>query len=593
MSNSVPRPSRKRRKVESRPALTSLEPRAMAGDLFHASTILSMEDFASQTNVAANHSARDVSDLNADCATPGHASGASTPPYDRASNPSIGTIDVGGIVASAVGSARTVHVSVGTSAFAPVGNAREPGLPEAVNEDTGNLFDSPHEREDPVGNMQAPSVAPVSTSTNVGGVGSGSISNTQAATPGGSSTASHAAVAPGSSSAGDNTGSVQSPILQGLAGTPAATAATPPQAPAPGGGSARPFYIATPITPRSGAKPDASAVTYSPTQISKAYGINVLSQTGAGETIYIVDAYNDPNIASDVAKFDAGYQSGWTVPAINLTVHKMSSNIQNNSSWGIEESLDVEWAHAIAPQASIVLVEATSSSNANLFAAVNYATSSGASIVSMSWGGTDASSDKSYNADFENSGVTYIASAGDTGAAVEYPAASPYVLAIGGTTLTLTSSNGYSSESAWSDGGGGVSRYEALPGYQSSYGITNSGRSIPDVAWDANPNTGVFVYDSYVRGGGGWYDVGGTSVGAPSWAGIVALADQGRSSPLTTDNLTSSTEYDAATGSVYATNYHDITTGSNGHKAGVGYDLATGVGSPQANNLVPWMNSNS
>ncbi len=595
MSKSVPRHSRKN--VKSRPAVTLLEPRAMAGDLFHAAMILSMADFASQAKLAANHSASDVSDLNAVRAAPDQASGMSTLPYHRPSSLSIGKINLGGASASAIGSASSFQGSADTPAFAAVGNTYEQALREAVDEDDGNLFSSLNRPEDSVGKLQAPNVPPMTTSTSVGGGGSGSISNTQGGPMGGSSAGSHAATAPGGSSAGDNTGSLQPPVPQGLAGTPGTPSAPVHAAlstPAPAGGVARPLYIATPISARNGGITNAAGdVTYSPTQISQAYGINLLTQTGTGETIYIVDAYNDPNIASDVAKFDAGYNSGWTLPPINLTVHKMSSRISNNSSWGVEESLDVEWAHAIAPQANIVLVEATSSSYTNLFAAVNYATSSGGTIVSMSWGGTDASSDKSYNTNFEHSGVTYIASAGDTGAEVEYPAASPYVLAIGGTTLTLTSNNNYSSESAWSDGGGGVSSYEALPGYQSSYGITNSGRSVPDVAWDADPDTGVFVYDSYVRGGGGWYDVGGTSVGAPSWAGIVALADQGRSSSLTTDNLTSSTEYDAATGSVYATNYHDITTGSNGHPAGVGYDLATGVGSPQANNLVPWMNSNS
>jgi hypothetical protein len=358
------------------------------------------------------------------------------------------------------------------------------------------------------------------------------------------------------------------------------------------GGSSTPLNSAHAVAAPSQAHAHAAAnaaAPFDPAQISQAYGLNLINNTGAGQTIYIIDAYNDPNIASDLKTFDAQ----WGLANPTLTVHEMSSRVSNSTSWAVEESLDVEWAHAIAPAANIELVEATSSSNANLFAAVNYATTSGATIVSMSWGGADASSDTSYNSDFEHAGVTYIASAGDSAAEVEYPAASPYVLSVGGTTLTLTSSNAYSSESAWSDSGGGVSKSEALPGYQSSYGIKNSGRSIPDVAWDANPSSGVYVYDSDARGGGGWYEVGGTSVGAPSWAGIVALADQGRSTPLTTDNLTSRTEYNAATGSIYASNYHDITTGSNGHAAGVGYDLVTGVGTPQANNLVPWLTNNS
>jgi len=270
----------------------------------------------------------------------------------------------------------------------------------------------------------------------------------------------------------------------------------------------------------------------------------------------------------------------------------MSNRIRNSSSWGVEESLDVEWAHAIAPQANITLVEATSSSYTALFSAINWATTDGAHVVSMSWGGSDSSSDSSYDSYFSHMGVSYVASAGDSGGVVEYPSASPNVLSVGGTSLTLTTSNAYSSESAWSSGGGGASAYEPEPGYQSSYGINLSGRGTPDVSYDANPSTGVYVYDSYTRTPG-WYEVGGTSAGAPQWAGLIALVNQSRSTPLSTNNLTSRTEYNAAVGSVYATNYHDVITGSNGYAAGPGYDLATGLGSPQANTLVPWLIANS
>lgn len=401
----------------------------------------------------------------------------------------------------------------------------------------------------------------------------------------------------GAGAAGNSLGATLSQLAGSFSGgatspmTSIQSAATSQAAASDGGGVVTPFARAHAVAAPDKAHPNAAngAAPFSPAQISQAYGLNLISNTGAGQTIYIVDAYNDPNIASDLATFD----SEWGLPAASLTVHEMSSRVANNSSWGVEESLDVEWAHAIAPSANIVLVEATSSSNSALFSAVNYATTSGAKIVSMSWGGGDSSSDASYDSYFEHSGVTYIASAGDSAAAIEYPAASPYVLSVGGTSLTLTTSNAYSSETAWSDSGGGVSTHESRPGYQTSYGITNSGRSIPDVAWDADPNTGVYVYDSYIRGGGGWYEVGGTSVGAPSWAGLIALADQSRSTPLSTDNLTSRTEYNAATGTVYASNYHDITTGSNGHAAGTGYDLVTGVGSPKANDLVPWLTNNS
>jgi len=281
------------------------------------------------------------------------------------------------------------------------------------------------------------------------------------------------------------------------------------------------------------------------------------------------------------------------LPAANLTVHKMSSRIRNSSSWGLEESLDVEWAHAIAPQANIVLVEATSNANNNLYAAVDWATNNGAHIVSMSWGGGDASGESSLDTHFNHSGVSYVASAGDAGGVVEYPSASPYVLSVGGTSLTIDTNGHYVGESAWSSGGGGTSVGESEPTYQKNYGINLSGRGTPDVSYNADPNTGFYVYDSFVAGGGGWFQVGGTSAGAPQWAALIALADQSRSTPLSTNNLTSRTEYNAATGTVYASNYHDVTTGSNGFAAGPGYDLATGVGSPQANNLVPWLISHS
>lgn len=352
------------------------------------------------------------------------------------------------------------------------------------------------------------------------------------------------------------------------------------------GGTASPLLKARPTAAPAHARPNAAngAAPFSPSQIRHAYGFDQLANQGAGQTIYIVDAYNDPNIASDLQTFD----SQWGLPNPSFTVHKMSSRIRNSASWGLEESLDVEWAHAVAPQANIVLVEAASNSNSNLYAAVDWATNQGAHVVSMSWGGGDSTGESSLDYHFNHSGVSYVASAGDSGGVVEYPSASPYVLSVGGTALTLDANNNYVSESAWSSGGGGASVGESEPGYQTAYGISLSGRGTPDVAYNGDPNTGVYVYDSYYNPPG-WYEVGGTSAGAPQWAALIALANQSRSTPLSTNNLSSRTEYSAATGSVYGTNYHDVTTGSNGYAAGAGYDLATGVGSPQANNLVGWL----
>ncbi len=418
--------------------------------------------------------------------------------------------------------------------------------------------------------------------------GGGSVTLAQPSASHGQASTSESIVSAPSTSTTSVQSTASSTTVTAAAPTASADTNTADASAVSDGGTAVPLMVAhTTASPNSQIHPNAAggAAPFSPAQIQQAYGLNLVSNQGAGQTIYIVDAYNDPNISSDLATFDAQ----WGLSNPTLTVHKMSSYMFNSTSWGLEESLDVEWAHAIAPQANITLVEATSASNSALYSAVDWATNHGAHIVSMSFGGGDTNA---YDSHFNHSGVTYIASSGDTGAAVEYPASSPYVLAVGGTSLTLDSNNNYVSESAWTSGGGGTSSYEARPGYQTNYGLTYSGRSTPDVAFDADPNTGVYVYDSYTYTPG-WYEVGGTSLSAPSWAGIIARADQGRSTPLSTNNLTSRTEYNAATGSVYSSNYHDITTGSNGHSAGPGYDQATGVGSPIANNLIPWLISHN
>jgi subtilase family serine protease len=331
----------------------------------------------------------------------------------------------------------------------------------------------------------------------------------------------------------------------------------------------------------------------SPAKVRHAYGFDRLSQNGSGQTIYIVDAYNDPNIASDLASFDSYY--GLAAPPSFKVEYAQGTKPTTDAGWALEMSLDVEWAHAIAPKANIVLVEALTASSTNIYGAVDYAVKQGAHIVSMSWGSSDASGESSYDSHFEKSGVTFLAAAGDSGGQVIYPSASPYAVSVGGTTLNVSSNGTYESESAWSGGGGGPSKYEPEPGYQKSYGISLSGRGTPDVAYDASPSTGFSVYDSVAYGGHtGWFQVGGTSAGAPQWAALVALADQGRSTPLSSDSLTKSPMYDAATGSTrYGSDYHDITTGSNGYPAKTGYDLATGLGSPKANALVPWLTSNT
>lgn len=339
---------------------------------------------------------------------------------------------------------------------------------------------------------------------------------------------------------------------------------------------------------------------YDPTEIRDAYGLNQLSQTGAGETIAIVDAYGSPSIQSDLATFD----STFGLPAANLTIAYPNGQPKTNSGWALETSLDVEWVHALAPDAQILLVVAASNSTANLLSAENYATTHGAQVVSNSWGGSEFSSEASYDTNFEHAGVVYVASAGDSGGAVEWPAVSPDVMGVGGTTLTINGSGGsysYGGETAWSSSGGGLSTYEARPAFQNNWtSVVGNQRGTPDIAWDADPNTGVAVYDTTrYDGQSGWFEVGGTSVGSPSWSALVALADQGRTTPLSSSGSTGNILNDlynlaGSTGSTgYTTDFHDITSGSNGNPALPGYDLVTGIGSPQANAIVPALTSDN
>ena len=330
---------------------------------------------------------------------------------------------------------------------------------------------------------------------------------------------------------------------------------------------------------------------YTPSQIKQAYGSSALPETGAGQTIAIIDAYDDPTIASDLHTFDRTF--ALPDPILTKFVPAFGKPAYN-SGWAMEITLDVEWAHAIAPGANIMLVEAANASMSALLSAVDFAVGRGANELSMSWGGGEFAGEAALDSHFNHPGVAFTASAGDSGAGVSYPSASPYVTAVGGTTLSITSTGGRASEAAWSGSGGGRSAGEALPAYQSGF-ASGATRGVPDVSYNADPNTGVYVYDSS-PGFGGWYEVGGTSAGAPQWAGIFALVNQGRAS-LGKAALGSghkfgvnSALYKLAGGSSYTNGngaFFDITAGSNGQRAANGYDLVTGLGSPVANKLVP------
>lgn len=344
--------------------------------------------------------------------------------------------------------------------------------------------------------------------------------------------------------------------------------------------------------PRGNIGPAATTASapYTPAQIRHAYGFDQVPWDGSGQTIAIVDAYDDPTIANDLAVFDQQFALPAPPSFVKATPQGTPAY---DSGWAGEIALDVEWAHAIAPGARILLVEAKSSSLTDLLGAVDYAVSQGASQVSMSWGGSEFRGETNSDSHFNHPGVTFLASSGDNGAGVSYPAASLYVTSVGGTTLQLDTSGNRLAESAWSGSGGGTSTTEARPGYQAGF-LGGKKRGVPDVAYNADPNTGFFVYDT--SSGGAWWQVGGTSAGAPQWAGLIALANQGRlaaGQPLLGKGLTLGTNqalYKLAGGASYTNasgDYLDITSGSNGHPATTGYDLVTGLGSPTAATLVP------
>jgi hypothetical protein len=346
---------------------------------------------------------------------------------------------------------------------------------------------------------------------------------------------------------------------------------------------------------------------YSPSQLRAAYGTNLITfgavaGDGTGQTIAIIDAGSQPSLAGDLHIFDQQY--GLPDPVLTQVNQRGGSALPGNVGWGLEISLDVEWAHAIAPGAKILFVGADSATDTDLDAAVRYAaTTGGASVVSMSYGGNEGSYELGEDSYYATPGVTFVASSGDSGAPTIYPAASPNVLAIGGTSLFLGAGGTWSSETAWSGSGGGLSIVEPLPSYQQGLTISNGSgtvnpngkRANPDVAYNGDPATGVSVYDSYDYGNNDpWVKVGGTSAGAPQWSALIAIADQGRA--LTgAPTLSGNTQTLPQLYALPAADFHDITsgttTGTPNYTAGTGFDLTTGLGSPLANLVVAALSS--
>lgn len=317
----------------------------------------------------------------------------------------------------------------------------------------------------------------------------------------------------------------------------------------------------------------------SPSIIKGVYNLPAGS-VGSG-TIAIVDAYDNPNAESDLAVFDKQFNLPTCTSANGcFSKAKLKSKISANTGWGLEENLDIQWAHAIAPGAKILLVEASGDSGPDLVAAIAYAEKqSGVVAVSMSWGGTEFAGETQYENYFTaNSKIQFFAASGDNGHASSWPAASPNVVAVGGSSIALDGSGHLISETAWSGSGGGVSKYFSEPSWQQSIGVNNSSgkRAIPDVSYNSDPDSGYAVYDSYGHSkNDSWLVVGGTSAATPQWAAIQSISKSTDPTKLYSDAKSkNSTKY-----------FRDITSGSNGScktycSAASGYDFITGLGSP-------------
>ncbi|QMU76607.1 peptidase S8 [Streptacidiphilus sp. PB12-B1b] len=328
-----------------------------------------------------------------------------------------------------------------------------------------------------------------------------------------------------------------------------------------------------------GTTPSAAPSGFGPSDLLSAY--NLPANGGAGETVAIVDAYNDPKAGADMSV----YRSQYGLPACTsgdgcfqqVSQTGTSTLPKNNKGWSGEISLDLDMVSAIAPKAHIILVEAKSASTANLGAAVNEAVKLGAKFVSNSYGGSESSSDPTYDTKYyDHPGVAVTASSGDSGYGVEYPAASQYVTAVGGTSLKTASNTRGWTESVWSTSstegaGSGCSAYDAKPSWQTDSGCSK--RTVADVSAVADPATGVAVYETY--GASGWQVYGGTSVASPLIAAV--FADAG----------TPTAAYPAADLYAHPSALNDVTKGKTATcsptylcEAGTGYDGPTGLGTP-------------
>jgi subtilase family protein len=325
----------------------------------------------------------------------------------------------------------------------------------------------------------------------------------------------------------------------------------------------------------------ASGFGYGPADLQKAYGMTSAAATrGGDQTIAIIDAYDAPRAEADLAVYRAKYGLPPCASA-NGCFRKVDQNggasfPQTERSWAQEIALDLDMASAMCPHCKLLLVEASSASAASLATAANTAAALGATQISNSYGGPEFPSETYFEQYYNHKGVSVVASSGDSGFGVEYPAASAYVTAVGGTSLVRDSSPRGWSETAWAGAGSGCSAYILKPAWQTDTGCAT--RAVADVSAVADPGTGVAAFDS---GSGGWGVYGGTSAAAPLVAGSYALMGNAAGADY---------------GSYAYQNpgaFRDVVSGGNGPcsliylcTAGIGFDGPTGVGTPNGGDAV-------
>jgi subtilase family serine protease len=308
-----------------------------------------------------------------------------------------------------------------------------------------------------------------------------------------------------------------------------------------------------------------------------------VNPSGGWGAIGIVDAYDDPNIEADFAVFNTqfGLPGCTTDNGCFTKGYASGTKPRLNADWALEISLDVEWAHAMAPGAKIILIEAATSSFTDLLQAEDVAgemvSAAGGGEISNSFAASEETYERSGDSHFLVPGIVYFAASGDSPYPY-WPSISPHVAAAGGTTINRDAQGNAVSETGWMESGGGPSVYEPRPDYQDGIeNIVGASRGTPDFSFDADPASGVSIYDSIpFEQMNGWRIVGGTSVASPSLAGIVNAA--ARKAPSTKDELTA--VYKIYASRFYSAAFRDITVGQSGqHSCTVGWDFVTGMGS--------------